>query len=153
MVTAMRRRLWVIWATGVAAALGFLAIGLSTPNGFIVLTTTMVTVGYSLVAVSFGCLLAGLVARGWQPSRNFPLRFLGLGAYSVYLFHQTVGIVVTHVTGASGWLALLLSGIVVAALSAYCWSRIEEPFILWAKSRWRYERRPQRIAVQLVSGA
>jgi peptidoglycan/LPS O-acetylase OafA/YrhL len=151
-MTAIRQRLWVVWTTSGAAATGFLAIGLSTPHGFVQLTATMVTVGYSLVAVAFGCLLTGVVAGGWQPSRNFPLRFLGLGAYSVYLFHQMVGVTVVGLTGAPGWLALPLAGGAVAALSAFCWSRIERPCILWAKSRWRYDGHSHRITPQLAAG-
>jgi peptidoglycan/LPS O-acetylase OafA/YrhL len=63
-----------------------------------------------------------------------PLRFMGLGAYSIYLLHLPVLSVVSQRAP-----ALAVTGL----LSFLVYSYIERPITDWARDRWRYSALPR----------
>jgi peptidoglycan/LPS O-acetylase OafA/YrhL len=90
---------------------------------------------YSLVALICASLLLLVVTRPAQPLVLLrPLSWLGIGAYSIYLFHLPV----LRLTG-SPLLALPL----VLALAWVFWRFAEAPLIAFARDRWRYGPRPE----------
>ena len=102
-----------------AAAVGIVLVDFALSRG----------VSYSLVAlVSVVMILAS--ARRELPLSLRPLAWLGLGAYSIYLFHFPV-LAACH---GRRWLALPLT----IALAWLTWRYIEAPLIGYARRRWRY---------------
>ena len=89
----------------------------------------------SVVALGFATALIALRRR--PPARAIvlrPLAWLGVGAYSIYLFHLPM----LRLTG-SPWPALAVTG----ALAVVSWQAVEMPLIRFARARWRYRPAPE----------
>jgi peptidoglycan/LPS O-acetylase OafA/YrhL len=84
----------------------------------------------SLIAATFALLLYGVVLAGPIQSATLrPLSWLGIGAYSIYLFHGPV----RALTGSS-FTALP----VTLALAWLSWHYVEAPLMRFARAHWNY---------------
>jgi peptidoglycan/LPS O-acetylase OafA/YrhL len=137
---AIRERVPMLAGVAAVAFSAFLLLG--TLKGFQPAAMPMYIAGFSLTAIAYGCGLLVVVAREQLVSRYRLLSLIGVGAYSLYLFHQyvwwqvwsAVGIIgAGHVGGPLGMTA-------TAATAIACWIVIERPMIQFAKVRWRYGR-------------
>lgn len=119
-----------IWIASALAAVGVVMLG--TREGFGSGGPFMQFIGYSLVDVVFaGFVLLATHAEQHHQARERVLSTLGIGAYSVYLFHTLI-------------FALLPDRRIALALTALVawasWIVIEKPCIRWARERWSYDR-------------
>ena len=62
---------------------------------------------------------------------------MGLGAYSIYLFHGSIGYVSTLLLGGSRFV-LLAAVTVTVAVSLLAWFAVERPAMRYARARWSY---------------
>ena len=98
--------------------------------GFRVLDPAYDVIPLSVVALGFATAL--MVVLGRPPGRLTglrPLTWLGIGAYSIYLFHLPV----LRLTGSPGP-AIAVTG----TLALVLWWAVEAPLIRFARARWRY---------------
>lgn len=75
-----------------------------------------------------------------------PLVWLGLGAYSIYLFHWPIQSLIEVAMGHRGWLPNLVSMATVCFVGWICWVAIEKPLIAHAKVRFRYRHADELAA-------
>ena len=96
------------------------------------------TIGYSIVDLFYACLLALIVAeRPRFPPWLAPLRLLGLGAFSIYLFHTMLLDIGQHWFGPHP--LKIITFIPAMGLVAWaCWRWIEAPCIRYAHRHFRY---------------
>lgn len=114
----------------------------------------MGTAGYSVVALFYAACLALIVASDWRlPDWGRPLADIGLGAYSLYLFHAMIGDAAIAVLGPTIWayLAIAAAGVAVAWSN---WRLIEVPLIAYGHAKLRYHDAPPVITERTdLSGA
>ena len=138
-----RRRNWV-WLLSGAGLLGVIAIFYDPPDPRSWQTSAVI----SWVAVTYALTFVSLLLRGdTGGGGRGPICALGIGAYSIYLFHMPIASVV------EGWFPtdLLKHAValpVVALVAAVSWYAIERPLISYARRRWRYE--PDRKAASPI---
>jgi|tagenome__1003787_1003787.scaffolds.fasta_scaffold20907093_3 peptidoglycan/LPS O-acetylase OafA/YrhL len=98
------------------------------------------TLSISWIAFTYGLLFVGLVTRSGRAGGSYqrgPLCWLGIGAYSVYLFHVPVAFAMETLFSAP-MLAHLVAAPILIAVAVACWYGIERPLISAARRRWRY---------------
>lgn len=136
-----RIALFAVWPLGLA----FVGLALTQldPTAMI-----MGTIGYSLIALFYGCLLVIILSgRRALPMALAPLAWLGLGAYSLYLFHSMINTTAFGLLGPTVYAAILsLSGCI--AVGVLCWLVIEKPTIRWAHMHFRYREASRRKDVR-----
>ncbi len=139
-LAAIRR--WIACLPVVAAAwlAGFLCLFLWA--GFEPGSALMYRLGYSMTTLGYAAGVLWVAARERQ-SCGFPaLSLAGVGAYSIYLFHQTVGTLVRDAVPGAFLVGLLAAAGVMAAVAALCWFGIEKRMIAVASARWAYRVSP-----------
>ena len=120
-------------------------LALSVPATEIVLrladpTSRMATFSIPALIYAGGVLL---VARGGPMRLTVlrPLAWLGIGAYSIYLFH----IPILHLAGSRA-----LAFPITLAIAWASWRYVEAPLIGFARNRWRYGYVSARAAAPIV---
>ena len=107
------------------------------------LSPVMHTVGYTWIDLFYFCVLllavTGAPPGAWLTAIIRPFSLLGLGAYSIYLFHRPIWIVTEGLLGGLGRLSMGATTIVTIAAAVACWTLIERPLIRWGHLRLRYE--------------
>lgn len=100
----------------------------------------MGTLGYTLIASFYGCALAIVASeRRDLPTILKPCMWMGLGAYSLYLFHTMLGLTVISMLGVN--LAAAVGFVVVAGGIAFTfWKVVEAPLINYSHRRFLYRR-------------
>ena len=134
----LRCRKRTLIGVSASAFSGFLVLGVV--KGFQPAAMPMYMVGYSLMAITFGCGLLAVVADEKNVDKQKVLGAIGVGAYSIYLFHQIVGLETARVVGllGGGRIGLVVATLATAVIAIVCWVTIEKPLIRYAKKRWRY---------------
>ena len=111
------------------------------------------TIGYTLIALFYGCLLLLVATRsGPLPRWLAPLAWLGLGAYSLYLFHEMIGRAAFAHFG-PGPAAIATIAVALIAVALLCWHTIEQPLISYGHRRFRYRRASGALAPADDDGA
>jgi peptidoglycan/LPS O-acetylase OafA/YrhL len=127
-------RTYVAWATaflGLGFA-GFTALGLDA------LDPLMATIGYSVIDLFYAGVVFLVVTKQSNDSALLrPLAWCGLGAYSMYLFHMPIWVLVFHPMGHGlgppiGALAAIF------AVAVVCWRLIEAPAIAFGHRSFVY---------------
>jgi peptidoglycan/LPS O-acetylase OafA/YrhL len=146
---AIQRNLWTVWVTCIATVAALALLGWTDPGRFFN-NTPWGTFGYSLYDLACGCLLLGTAASGWQPSSQNPLRLLGIGSYSVYLFHRPVLSAITDKAPHAPLPAYLLATTLLTLLSVCCWFLVERPLIKWSRVKWHYGQPRRHLTLTLA---
>jgi peptidoglycan/LPS O-acetylase OafA/YrhL len=122
----------------IAAALTGLACIALAFSGLDQLGPVIGTVGYSVVALFYAACLALLVTTGLRlPAWLNPLAKIGLGAYSLYLFHAMVGAFAIDLIGPRIW-AFVAMAVGCAGVAWFCYRYIEKPLGDFGHARFRY---------------
>jgi peptidoglycan/LPS O-acetylase OafA/YrhL len=124
---------------------GFAILGIA--KGFSPGSIPMYLFGYSLLSVSFGCGLLAIVACEKPLAKHRILCAAGVGAYSIYLFHQVILSEALQMIGPKGPGAYLAALVGTIAAAIACWMLIERPFIRYARLRWDYGRSSRRLEI------
>jgi peptidoglycan/LPS O-acetylase OafA/YrhL len=93
--------------------------------------------GYSLIALFYGLVLAWLVSANIDFASSRILQWLGLGAYSIYLFHLTFLLIAEHLM--LGSFAPFVAALTTALFATISWQWLEKPLIRQCRSYWTYE--------------
>ena len=144
-----RRRSW-LWSLSGIGILGLVALFYDPPDP----RSWLGSASISWIALTYALIFLGIVIRhGRSGSNRGPLCALGVGAYSIYLFHMPVALAVEGLLPAKS-MARALGLLVVGVGAAVCWYAIERPLISFARRRWRYDPReeaaPAAVAVAAV---
>jgi peptidoglycan/LPS O-acetylase OafA/YrhL len=134
----VQRRLRLVQILSGGAFAGFITLG--SVLGFTPVSLPMYLLGDLLVTLTFGFGLTAVVVVEDSAFRHKMLGAVGVGAYSIYLCHQSMLFGAVTVLGA-GCAALLAAIIGTIVLSLACWLLLERPLIRYARVRWRYEGR------------
>jgi peptidoglycan/LPS O-acetylase OafA/YrhL len=90
------------------------------------------------IAVTYALLFAGLVTAPSPADRGRgPFCWLGVGAYSIYLFHMPAAFAAEQLFS-DRLVAHIVAVPVVLVGAVATWYGIEYPLISWARRRWRY---------------
>lgn len=119
-----------------AAALAFIPIAFMAWRKVGVLSFEMQTVGYTTIAAFYFCVLLLVVTRRKSdiPLPLYPLRWFGLGAYSLYLFHYPILEAARHL----GNNVTIMTFAACAAAAVMCWFCIERPLIRFGHWHFKY---------------
>lgn len=139
---AMRDPFWAATLQRRSRVVGALALGGLVGMVLLALTGTgpldpfMSVFGYSYIAVFYGLMLLWVVAADYRaPAIAEPLRWAGLGAYSIYLFHTMIAM------GSHALLApipaTIAACVATAAIAWACYKLIEKPCIELGHRRFR----------------
>ena len=143
---ALRRfAITAVWPLGLA--FGGLALLQLDPHGRV-----MGTIGYSVLALFYGCVLVLIVSQH-RPFPMFlaPMAWMGLGAYSLYLFH--VMILLTSIELLGPTMTAFAVGIAVWGFVAFvCWIAIEKPMIAWGHKHFQYRKPLKRDEATQYAG-
>lgn len=125
---------------GALAGLAFAGMLMLAASGKGHLDPFMSIFGYSYIAVFYGVVLLWVVAAEYRsPAIAEPLRWAGLGAYSIYLFHTMI------VMGSHALLApipaTIAACVATAAVAWICYKLIEKPCIQLGHRRFRIGRK------------
>lgn len=129
----------------VAGISGLLAVGLATaqlsPIGPLVGTA-----GYTVIALFYASCIALLITtRVRLPAGLSPLADIGLGAYSLYLFHGMIGDAAFAICGPTIWAYVAIAATCTVVAWA-CWRGIEKPLIAYGHARFRYHHGTEAFA-------
>lgn len=108
----------------------------------------MVTVGYTFIAASYTLILVLVVtSRRRYPTLLLPLSWVGIGAYSLYLFHLPLAvywpkILYARASVAEGFASYIAT---LAFIAFVAWWLLERPFIKFARKTFRYERQDLKL--------
>jgi peptidoglycan/LPS O-acetylase OafA/YrhL len=139
-----RRRHW-LWSLAGIGILGLVALFYDPPDPRSWLSALWI----SWIAVTYALIfLAVVIRRDNSGATRGPLCALGLGAYSIYLFHMPVALAAESLIPSKP-LAHALALLIVGAGAIVCWYAIERPLISFARRRWRY--RPQGEAAPAIA--
>ncbi|WP_431858576.1 acyltransferase family protein [Azospirillum sp.] len=108
------------------------------------ITLGKATAGYSLIVGFYLLLLLNVVTRPVPRALAgvaTVLSWLGIGAYSIYLFHVPVLILVRRAVTTPG-LAEVVALALVLAMARLCWIYIERPSMAYGRRHFRYRRTP-----------
>jgi peptidoglycan/LPS O-acetylase OafA/YrhL len=149
LATLQRRRSW-LWSLSGIGILGLVALFYDPPDP----RSWLGSASISWIALTYALIFLGVVIRpGKSGATHGPLCALGVGAYSIYLFHMPVALAAESLIPGkptAHTLALLAVGIGAAV----CWYAIERPLISFARRRWRYDPReeaaPAAVAVAVA---
>lgn len=138
--TLVRRHVRTAVTVGAGAVLLFAMIAL--PSGFSPIAVPVALYGYSLMALAYACALVVVLTMPEIASRQTLLAAVGVGAYSIYLFHQLVLGQILSASGiaTSGPAQSVLFPIATAVIALFTWHGVERPCIAFARGRWRYDR-------------
>jgi peptidoglycan/LPS O-acetylase OafA/YrhL len=105
-------------------------------------TAEMQIIGYSYVALFYASLLIWIVATDWRPSSVWGqvLIALGIGAYSIYLFHYPMLMLAEHMIGIRR-IVIMAAGVLTCGAAVMSWHLIERPLIECARSKFSYTTR------------
>lgn len=108
--------------------------------------TVMYVGGFSTIAAFyFLVVLLTATARSEMPKLLKPLSWMGIGAYSLYLFHMPVFRTISEY---NTYQALPISFFVLVILATGFWYLIEKPAISFAKAKFKYTDRLERLAIE-----
>jgi peptidoglycan/LPS O-acetylase OafA/YrhL len=139
LMAKLQKRLRLLWTIAAIGAAEFTLIGLG--GGFDWQAPLMWTIGYSVIAVAYGSAMLAIIVGGWRPPPGFPLCSVGIGAYSIYLFHAVVPGAVDAIYGGRWFFVkILIDFAVVAGVAVTFWWLIERPLIRWARGIWKFGR-------------
>jgi len=117
-----RVRLWLMAGVG---AVGMVVHFARAPDP----TSLEDSLSLSWIALTYALVFTGLVTQPPSVTRRGPLCWLGVGAYSIYLFHMPVVMLLP---------TRLLALAVLLVVAVACWYGIERPLIGAARRRWQY---------------
>jgi peptidoglycan/LPS O-acetylase OafA/YrhL len=104
----------------------------------------------TFVSIGFACAILLVVAAEWRGRWCALLRWAGIGAFSIYLFHEPargVAIALLGFPPLSAPIVPVLSAAVVVPVAWLCWVAIEKPCIAYGHRRW--PGRPRRAQAAL----
>jgi peptidoglycan/LPS O-acetylase OafA/YrhL len=119
-----------------------------------VLSFVMQSIGYTLIDLFyFAILLLVVTSERRMPALLAPLRWMGIGAYSLYLFHLSILIVVStllarYMSPINTHLAIMITLTLCAVVSFATWRLIERPLINLGHRSFRYGKRDSADAHQ-----
>ena len=129
-----RRQVW-LWLLSGVGLLGVVAFFCDTPDP----GSWVSLVGISWIAVTYALIFMSVLMRnGTGSGGRGPLCALGIGAYSIYLFHVPIASALEGLF-ASTLIGHAVAVPIVALIAALCWYGVESPLISYARRRWRYE--------------
>lgn len=107
----------------------------------------------SCLAATFALALLTVVtaAPARLATHRGPLCWLGIGAYSIYLFHMPL-LYLAKAIAADGLGARLLATTLLVPVAAVSWRYIERPFIEYAR-RWQYRFPPLSSELRAAEAA
>lgn len=139
---AMRDEVWAARlrdntrVIGVLAGVAFAGMLMLAATGKGQLDPFMSIFGYSYIAVFYGLVLLWVVAAEYRvPTIAEPLRWAGLGAYSIYLFHTMIALSSHALLGPIP--ATIAICVATPAIAWVCYKLIEKPCIDFGHRRFR----------------
>ena len=145
----LQQRRYCLWGMSGIGLAGTVVLFSDTPAP----TSWMGSVSISWIALTYALVFAALVTRPHTllPKKRSALCWLGVGAYSIYLFHMPVAFGTEMLFSASGAAHLVALPILVA-IAVACWYGIEGPLISAAGHCWRYQAHSAEIRQNARSG-
>jgi peptidoglycan/LPS O-acetylase OafA/YrhL len=136
-----------LWALSGLGILGVMALVLLAPSP----TSWVGVSSMSWIALTYALIFAGLVTQFQSsPKERGPLCWLGIGAYSIYLFHKPVALAVEKL-GFSDVVDHAIALPILAVGAAFFWYAVERPLIAFARRRWQYRTRFQTAPMSISS--
>jgi len=144
LATLQNRRPW-LWSLAGVGLLGVFALFWDPPNP----RSWLGSAGISWISLTYALIFLGVVIQhGKSGALRGPLCALGVGAYSIYLFHMPIALAAESLIPAKP-MAHALALLIVGGGAVVCWSAIERPLISFARRRWRY--RPLEEAAPAIA--
>lgn len=127
----------------IVLGLGFVALAAMSLDVFDPILTSF---GYTWIAVFYASFIALVVTSSRAyPLWLMPLSWLGVGAYSLYLFHVPLRNVIIEYIGRDYQLetpVLFVQTLMLVAIGVLCWWIIEKPMVLLGHKLFAYRRSP-----------
>lgn len=134
-----------------ATVVAFAAAAILTIGKFDALGWVVGTIGYTVFDIFYaGVLALVVILRPTMPTLLIPLQWLGLGAYSIYLFHSMLLDLCREYFGATPAMLVLFTAL-ISVTACLCWRGVERPLMEFAHRRFRYS--PRRSDVVQTSGS
>lgn len=130
-----KRRHWLRLLAGVGL-LGVIAIFYTPPDPSSWVSSAAIS--WIALAYTLGFVSVLVESDGAVKGRG-PLCALGVGAYSIYLFHMPIAFAVEGLFG-SALIDNIVALVILALVATVCWFLIERPVIAYARRRWSYQR-------------
>ena len=131
--------------TAILLGVGFVTLSLV---DLTVLDWRMVTFGYTVIDLFYACILLLVLVKGSKlRTAEKPLIWCGLAAYSMYLFHEPLWVIVFHPIG-HGPLPFVGAVLSIGAVGAFCWLFIERPLIAYGHKWHTYKKAEIAVALR-----